>query len=78
MVRLSGAFHSQLYCAELIQNLANIFKEKHSTIICRELLGLPQGADDATPSERNEQYYLERPCENFIKTASEIIEKELL
>ncbi len=63
---------------ELIQNLANEFKKKHSSIICRELLGLPEGADDPTPSERTEQYYKERPCEEFIKTASKLIESELL
>ena len=30
---------------ERIQNLANIFKEKYGTIICRELLELPEGSD---------------------------------
>ena len=61
-----------------IQELAKKFKEKHSTIICRELLGLPVGADEPTPSKRTEQYYEERPCEYFIKTAAEIIESEIL
>ena len=61
-----------------IQELAKKFKEKHSTIICRELLGLPEGADEPTPSKRTEQYYEERPCEYFIKTAAEIIESEIL
>ena len=63
---------------ELIQKLAEIFKAEHKTIICRELLGLPEGADSPTPSKRTEEYYQERPCEFFIRTASEIIEKELL
>lgn len=63
---------------ELIQHLAEEFKKEHGTIICRELLGLPDGADEPTPSKRTEQYYQERPCENFIKTAAKIIEKELL
>lgn len=63
---------------ELIQHLAEEFKKEHGTIICRELLGLPDGADEPTPSKRTEQYYQERPCENFIKTAVKIIEKELL
>ena len=31
-----------------------------------------------TPSKRTEQYYNERPCENCIKTAAEIIERRLL
>ena len=63
---------------ELIQKLAELFKTKHQTIICRELLGLPDGADSPIPSKRTEKYYQERPCEEFIKLASEIIEKELL
>ena len=63
---------------ELIQHLAEEFKKEHRTIICRELLGLPDGADEPTPSKRTEQYYQERPCENFIKTAVKIIERELL
>lgn len=61
-----------------IQSLAEEFKSKHESIICRELLGLPEGADDPTPSVRTEQYYQERPCENFIRTAVEIIESQLL
>ena len=63
---------------ERIQALAEEFKLKHNTIICRELLGLPEGADEPTPSKRTEQYYQERPCEHFIRTAAEIIERELL
>lgn len=61
-----------------IQTLAEEFKSKHNTIICRELLGLPNGADEPTPSKRTEQYYQERPCEYFIKTAAEIIEEKLI
>ena len=61
-----------------IQSLAEEFKSKHESIICRELLGLPEGVDDPTPSVRTEQYYQERPCENFIRTAVEIIESQLL
>ena len=63
---------------ELIQNLAKKFEEKFGTIICRELLELPQGHDTPTPSARTEQYYQERPCEAFVRYAAEIIEKNLL
>lgn len=59
-----------------IQNLAEQFKSKHNTIICRELLGLLDGADSPIPSKRTEEYYQQRPCEHFIRTAAEIIEKE--
>lgn len=63
---------------ELIQFLAEKFKSKYGTIICRELLELPEGADSPIPSKRTEQYYQKRPCEEFVRLASEIIEQELL
>lgn len=63
---------------ELIQNLAHKFKEKYGTIICRELLELPEGADSPVPSKRTEQYYKDRPCEAFVRLAAEIIELEIL
>ena len=63
---------------KLIQELAEEFKAKCGTIICRELLGLEDGPDSYIPSDRTEQYYEERPCENCIKVASEIIEKRFL
>ena len=63
---------------ELIQALAEKFKSKYGTIICRELLELPEGADSPIPSKRTKEYYQTRPCEAFVRYASEIIEKELL
>ena len=63
---------------ELIQKLANEFKNEFGSIICRELLNLPDGADDPMPSERTEEYYQTRPCEKFIKYAAHLIETEFL
>ena len=63
---------------ELIQHLAVEFKKHHESLICRELLGMPEGTDTPEPSPRTEQYYKERPCANFIRTAADIIENELL
>ena len=63
---------------ELIQTLAVDFKSKFGTIICRELLELPEGKDLPTPSKRTEEYYQTRPCEAFVRYAAEIIEKQLL
>ena len=62
---------------QLIQNLAQKFKEKNKTIICRELLGLPEGADSPKPSKRTEQYYQERPCEELVADAVRIIKENL-
>ena len=61
-----------------VQELAQKFEDKFGSIVCRNLLGLPDGKSEAKPSKRTEQYYQERPCEEFIKFASELIEKELL
>ena len=62
---------------ELIQNLANEFKKKNKYIICRELLGLEENVSSPVPSERTEQYYKERPCENLIGDACIILDKYL-
>ena len=60
---------------ELIQNLAKEFKKENGSIICRDLLGLEDGADSPIPSKRTEQYYQDRPCEEFIASACRIIDK---
>ena len=63
-------------CGELIQTLAEKFKERNGTIICRELLGLEKGENNSfVPSKRTEEYYNERPCEDFISDACNIIDK---
>lgn len=61
----------------LIQELAHEFKQKHGSIICRELLGLSEGEDSPIPAKRTESYYKTRPCEEFIADAVKIIEKRL-
>lgn len=62
----------------LIQKLAKTFEAKYGTIICRELLGLNEASHSPIPSKRTPEYYQNRPCENFIKFATEIAESELL
>lgn len=63
---------------QLIQDIAEKFKSKNGSILCRDLLGLDEGKDSPIPSKRTEQYYNERPCEMIIKIAAEIVERELL
>ncbi len=64
---------------ELIQKMAEEFKKKYGTIICRELLGLEKDElKSPVPSKRTEEYYEKRPCAEFIKTAAEIIEKIII
>ncbi len=62
----------------LTRQLAEKFKQRHGTIICRELLGIEGMEKSARPSERTESYYNSRPCSGLVKTAAEIIEEMLL
>lgn len=58
-----------------IQAAAEQFKEKHGTIVCRELLQGLKVTDDPSPEHRTEQYYKVRPCIRFVETAAEILDK---
>lgn len=58
-----------------IQELAARFKERHGTIVCRELLKGLAVTSDPTPERRTEQYYKVRPCIRFVRTAAEILEE---
>ena len=61
-----------------IQDMANKFKNKFGSIICRELLNLENGENTLPkPTKRTPEFYQTRPCEQFIKFASELIGKEL-
>ena len=58
-----------------IQTMAEEFKEKHGTIICRELIASLQKDSNPTPEARTEQYYKERPCAAFVRSAAEIMDR---
>ena len=60
---------------ELIQNLVQDFKDKHETIICRELLAGIKKTEGAVPEARTKEYYKTRPCAMFVETAAEILDK---
>ena len=60
---------------ELIQEIAEKFKEKNSTIICRELLDLSEEKIIPTPDKRTKQYYDTRPCERLVYEAAEIMDE---
>ncbi len=60
---------------KLIQELAQRFKDKNGSIVCRELLGLGKGPDNPTPEARTESYYKKRPCAEYVKCAAEIMEQ---
>lgn len=52
---------------ERVQALANRFREKHGTIICRDLLQTRDAAP--TPDKRTKQYYETRPCAALVHDA---------
>ena len=62
--------------AELVQEFIKRFKERHGTIVCRELLG-----HDISISEQHdlaeEKGYFQTKCPNFIKDAVGILEEIL-
>ena len=58
---------------KLIQDLAEEFKNKFGSILCRGLLGEDKGS--YIPDKRTEEYYKTRPCTEFIKYAANLTEK---
>lgn len=55
-----------------IQDLAEQFKMKNGSIICRELLALGDKAESHVPEQRTEAYYKKRPCGELVADAAEI------
>ena len=58
-----------------IQELASVFREDNGSIVCRELLGLGEGADAPTPEKRTAEYYQKRPCVQLVGMAAAIMEE---
>ena len=66
----------QLYSQ--VQALANDFKVKNGSYVCRELLGLDiKGADSPVPEARTAQYYKKRPCKELVGDAADILDEFL-
>lgn len=60
-----------------IRQLAEQFRQKHDTLVCRELLrSLPEKLQK-DPQPRTEQYYKVRPCVRFVETAAELLDEML-
>ena len=69
----------------LVQDIAGEFREMNGSIVCRELLGLrPMGSSSLTPqespepSDRTEEYYKKRPCEELVGISARIIGEKML
>lgn len=57
---------------EVVQKMANLFKEKHETIICKKLLGPSYADTTPVPEVRDAEYYAKRPCGHFVADAAYI------
>ena len=60
-----------------VQYLAGKFREKHETIVCRELLKGLAVTSAPEPELRTEHYYKVRPCVRFVRTAAAILDEYL-
>ncbi|MCM1227122.1 MAG: C-GCAxxG-C-C family protein [Clostridium sp.] len=61
-----------------VREMSEDFRQKHGSIICRELLGAAMPKDNSpNPEERTAEYYKKRPCPDCIYDCAEIIEKRL-
>lgn len=58
----------------LVQDIAERFKRKNSTIICRELLKELEVGSLPTPTPRTAEYYKIRPCARFVMDACDILD----
>ncbi len=59
----------------LVQEIARRFRERHGSIICRELLAHLSPDTSPSPTARTGEFYKTRPCAKFIHDASEILDE---
>lgn len=59
-----------------VQAVAERFREKNGTIICRELLGSMAGTGHV-PAARTDEYYKKRPCEQMVRDGAAALEEVL-
>ena len=57
-----------------VQELANAFRARNGSIVCRELLG-GAAATTPTPEARTAEYYKKRPCVDLVGDAAEILDE---
>lgn len=62
---------------ELVREFCDRFREKHCSIICREMIKDLAKNKGAVPDERTAEYYQKRPCLRVIEDATEILTQML-
>ncbi len=60
---------------ELVREFSSRFSERHSSVVCREILKLGVKMEStAKPDDRTAEYYRKRPCLRVVEDAAEILE----
>ena len=73
----ADAYEEKIDTYAMIQQLGGDFKKIHGSIICRELLGLEKAEGTPVPSRRTEQYYHDRRCGEYCRTAADLLARWL-
>lgn len=61
----------------LVQEFARRFREKHGSIVCRELLSGLNVSVGGAPEARTDEFYKKRPCAELIADAADIADELL-
>ena len=61
----------------MIQELAARFRAKYDTILCRDILGLPEGPSVPVPEAHTPEYLATRPCPGCVQAAADILDEFL-
>ena len=61
----------------LVQEFARRFREKHGSIVCRELLSGLNVSVGGMPEARTDDFYKKRPCAELIADAADIADELL-
>lgn len=62
----------------VVQQMADVFKQKHNSLICKNLLPAAAASkNNPQPSERTAAYYASRPCCKYVADAARIAGKML-
>lgn len=63
---------------ELVREFSERFLQRHSSVVCREMLRLDVKMENtAKPDDRTAEYYKKRPCLKVVEDAAEILEDML-
>ena len=78
LAKSSGGSEDKKELYRISRAFMDDFRNKAGSVICRELLGIPEGKEESfVPEKRTAEYYKTRPCEGLVELAAELLEKYL-